>query len=274
MIGNLPKFLIIRFAPGAAGNMLASFLQCSPEVAHWNEHQQLLKPNNNWLEYFQHVFPNNVNRWLYHEPVGQLNWGTREIFSAKYPRGNNLSAEEFLKLENIHCNDYYHKQKKIGRWLPVFWHKEIMPEYFQHGRSLTVKIDPASVRWFDHAVYQKHHQIIDNNHSIKVRLLEHRPEIVPKNFRDDAQFEQTWDSFRQFVKERIVDNPFRKQYQQPDLMPAWQIKGTVINLSDLLIVDNFYQTYIKICQHFEITPILKKDEVTSLHSYWRNLHAI
>lgn len=270
---NLPKYLIIRFAPGAAGNMLSSLLQCSPEVAHWDESQQKIKPKNQWLNYFQQVFPTDIDKWLYHEPIGRLKWGTRDIFSAKYPRGNELSVTEFLKLEQIHCNKYYHQQKSIGNYLPVFWHKECLPAYFENSFAILIRIDSGSLRWFDHAVYHKHHKIVQaNRDGVLVQLLENRPDIVIKQFKYNAEFEKRWPTFRNFVRERISKNPFRSQYQHPESMPRWHIPDLMVNLSELLCKDKILNVYSKTCDFLKITPVLSESELTLLHGYWIDLH--
>lgn len=272
---SLPKFLILRFAPGAAGNMISSLLQCSPEVAHWSPEEQRKKPNNNWLEYFQRAFPKQLDKWVYHEPVGQLNWGTREIFSAKYPRGNDISTKDFFTLEKVHCNHYYHQQKKLGSYLPIFWHKTDMPEYFTNGKAIIVKIDKESLRWFDRAVYHKHYKIKKlDKQGIQVQCLEHRPEIVPKRFRNMVQFEQRWPSFRSFVAETIFDNPYRALYQTPELFAAWPIPTLTIKLTQLLDPNQIFTCYQDICGFLNISASLSAREISLLHSYWRNLHAV
>lgn len=273
MIG-VPKFLILRFAPGAAGNMLAGFLQCSPEVAHWDPTQQLQKPNNSWAHYFQQVFTSDLSRWVYNEPSAQLQWGTRKIFSAKYPRGNDISLKTFLELEQSQCTLYYHQQKKSNRYLPIFWHKQIMPEYFQNSRSLIIKIDNSSLRWFDHAVFYKHYNIISTcRNRVRVELLENRPEIVPDQFRTQVDFMKEWPSFREFVREKIYQNPYRAQYRLPESMTSWNIPTMTVSLSALLDNKQIYQEYCNICHFFQITQSLCEKELTSLHAYWKNLHA-
>lgn len=267
--------MILRFAPGAAGNMLASILQCSPEVAHWSADQQCQKPNNAWTDYFRQVFTPDINRWVYYEPCGQLQWGTRKIFSAKYPRGNKISLEDFLELEQSQCNSYYHQQKQANRYLPIFWHKEIMPEYFKNSRSLIIQLDDASLRWFDRAVYHKHYKIIStrDDNKVRVQLLENRPEIVPDKFQTQVDFEKEWPSFRKFIQEKIYQNPYRAQYRLPHVMSSWNIPSMTVPLSALLDHEQIYHQYCGICDFFDISVCLSKKECESLHAYWRGLHA-
>jgi hypothetical protein len=269
-----PKFLVVRFAPGAAGNMITSLLQCSPEVAHWDPGQQYQKPKNNWIDYFKKVFPTQINTWLYHEPVGQLHWGTREIFSAKYPRGNDIGLDQYLDLEKIHCTDYYHEQKNAGRYLPIFWHKKFMPEYFNNSKSLIIKLDDHCLRWFDHAVYKKHYEIISSSEKeVNVRLLQNRAEVVPKSFHGTVEFTKTWPSFKEFVKQMIYNNPYRAQYRSLEQIGTWNIPSVSVNLSSLLDKDKIYDSYCTICEFLQISKSLSRSELQLLHTYWRGLHA-
>jgi hypothetical protein len=270
----LPKFLVIRFAPGAAGNMLTSMIQCSPEVAHWDEQQESIKPNNNWLAYFESCFPREINKWLYYEPIGQLNWGTRNIFSAKYPRGNNFTVDEFLEQEKIYCNQYYHQQKNQKKYLPVFWHKEIMPEYFINSKSICIELDQPALRWYNHAVYKKHYRIINLSRDKRctVEILQNRPQIVLPQYRGQVEYTKTFDSFRQFVNQCIVQNPFQMMFRQANQLPAWPIDNLQLTLSTLLDTEKFLKKYFEICEFLEITPVLTKSVFSQMHNYWKNLH--
>lgn len=255
--------------------MLISLLQCSPEIAHWDPKCQAQKPQVNWLEYFQEVFPVEVHRWVYHEPISRLAWGTREIFSAKYPRGDDLTAEEFLDLEENVCNKWYHANKNAGRYLPIFWHKKNMPKYFANSKSVIIRLDRKSLRWYDHAVYHKHHQVIHRDATkITVRLLENRPEVVLPQFRKAVDFERSWPTFREFVRERILDNAFRHLYCNINSIPPWPIPTTSVDLSDLLDRDRIVKCYHFLCEQLAVTPVLNDSKIHSLHSHWRNLHAI
>lgn len=270
-----PKFFVVRFAPGSAGNMISSLLQCSPEIAHWNPRQQRLKPHNSWIDYFKKVFPTDPHKWVYHEPVGQLFWGTREIFSAKYPRGNDIDIPRYLELEQQHCTEYYHEQKNADRYLPIFWHKKFMPEYFARSRSLVIKLDSSCLRWYDHAVYNKHYLITESTKKhIKVRSLQNRPEVIPKTFHDPVDFETIWPNFRTFVREVIYQNPYRAQYQHMDQIGHWSIPTHVVNLSALLDKGKIYGTYCDICDFLQVSRSLSRSQLALLHNYWRDLHAL
>lgn len=228
-----------------------------------------------WLSYFHQAFPRDTSQWLYHEPIGQLNWGTRKIFSAKYARGDDLDIQRFLQLEQEHCDQFYHEHRQQDRYLPVFWHKSNMPCYFARSKSIVIRIDPASLRWYDHAVYHKHHSILaQDRDGVLVRLLENRPEVVIPEFKNAVDFERRWPSFRAFVEERILGNPFRYQYRHTESMPAWSIPSVQIDLSDLLDKTRIGYVYHQLCGALEITPVLDNPALVQLHGYWRDLHAI
>jgi len=270
----LPKFLIIRFAPGAAGNFVSSILQCSQSIAHWSQQQELQKPNNNWLEYFINVFPQKLDEWIYKEPIGQLNWGTRRIFSQKYQRGNNLTVEEFLQQEATYCNEYYHCQKQKELWLPIFWHKNHMPEYFKNSTTVTIHLDQPSLRWYDHCVYYKHHQIFKQDSAgIHVRLLENRPDFVLPEFKNTAEYEKIYPTFKLFVQDRILNNEFKNIFKDNNNIKSWSIPNIDLNLTDVLDVDKFYKIYQIICYQLSINDQLPVDTFSILHQYWRKLHA-
>ena len=270
----LPKFLIIRFAPGAGGNFLSSILQCSQSVAHWSESQELQKPYNNWLAYFTSVFPQKLDEWIYKEPISQLNWGTRKIFSQKYQRGNNLTVDEFLQQEVTYCNEYYHYQKQKKVWLPIFWHKNHMPEYFKNSKTVTIHLDQRSIRWYDHCVYYKHHHVFkQDQYGIHVKLLENRPEFVLQEFKNSVEYEKIYPTVKSFVTERITNNEFRNIFKNVNNIESWSIPNINITLTDVLVVDTFYKVYQSLCDQFDINDPLSLDTITLLHQYWRKLHA-
>jgi len=270
----LPKFFVVRFAPGAAGNFVSSIVQCSREVAHWSQEQQIKKPNNDWLTYFQSVYQPDFKIWLFKEPLSQLDWGIKDIFSSKYPRGNNLTVEEFLQQEKQKCNAYYHDQKAKDVYLPVFWNKTHVPVYFKNSVSVTILLDEKSMRWYDHCVYYKHHQIVDVcNKEVTVKLMENHPSKVLPAFADQNEYEKVYPSFKSFVKDRIVDNPFRNTFRNHTLMNQWTLKNVNINLSDVLDAVRFYKAYTAICDTLGIQDRLSEEVVVMLHTHWRGLHA-
>jgi len=270
-IANLPKFLIVNFAQGAAGNFLSSILQCSNNIAHFSKIDHTSKPNTNWLLYFNKIFTKNYSTWLDLEPGSQFNtWGTRQIFSQTYPRGNNLSIEEFLKLEKENCSKYYFECKEQGLFIPIFWHKKEMPEYFANSIRLIINIDNESRRWYSHSFYKKHFSILEsNNQHIKIADLSHRPNFSIYNF--ENEYILTYKNFRSFVKDKIINANQRKDFLNLKNIYEWDIDSYKINLSDILDLQSFIVRYQSICNHFNFDQI-DTNTVQELHNYWINCH--
>ena len=272
-MSDLPKFLIIRFAPGAAGNLISSLLQCSKEVAHLSEEWQSLKPDVNWLRYFQQVFKPNYRNWTEIEPTAYFNWGTKSIFSSKYDRGNNLSIDDVFNLEKIHCSDYYFASKQQGLMQPIFWNKNVMPAYFYNSSSVTINIDKESLRWYDRSRYKKHFVVSPNaDKSVTVEHCEHKPSLaVNTNYHYHNEYISTYPSFKTFVREKIINYSFRNNFLNLSNVQEWPINNVNIDLSDLINPDRLFDAYIKICNKLNITPV-KKDTILSLQQYWLDCH--
>jgi len=268
---NLPKFLVVSFAHGAAGNFLSSILQCSNHVGHCSELENINKPDNNWLEYFNKIFKRDYSSWLDLEPSSQFNnWGTRHIFSQTYPRGSDLSIKEFLELEKKHCSDYYFNCKKHNLFIPMSWHKKEMPEYFANSVRLIINIDKKSQRWYSHAFYKKHFNILEcNEQGIKVADNNHRPQFAMPNFNNE--YILSYKNFRSFVKDKISNFDQRKDFSDLKNIHPWNIKSYTINLSDILDPDSFILQYQNICNYFNFDQIATST-VQELHKHWINCH--
>jgi len=267
---TLPKFLIFRFAPGAAGNFVSSMLQCSPEVAHMSSEEQSNKPNNNWIQYFKKVFHDDLANWTYKEPSSVYNWGTKNIFSQKFARGNDLTIDQFHKLETKYCSKHYHNAKTDGLFIPIFWHKNIMPGYFANSVSVTIDIDNKfAQRWFHRARYNKHYNVNVTETGIEVDIMENRPDYQVAGFYNPTSIQ--FANLYEFVREEIIKDKFRQNFINLQNVTEWSIPNITINLSDVLST-SFVNVYYSICAQYNITPLTPTIEVIKLHEHWMNCH--
>jgi hypothetical protein len=267
---NLPKFLIFRFAPGAAGNFVSSMLQCSPEVAHMSSEEQSNKPNNNWIQYFKKVFHNDLANWTHKEPSSVYSWGTKNIFSQKFNRGNKLSVKQFERLENQHCTDAYHDAKQKKLYIPIFWHKNHMPVYFANSITVTIDIDTKFAgRWFNRARYKKHYNAKYNHSGITVDIMENRPNYQVAGFTNPSA--KQFSTLYQFVREEIINDVFRQNFTNLQNVTSWNIPNVHLNLSHIL-TDKFANQYHRICGFYNLTPIRNTIEVIQLQEHWLNCH--
>jgi len=269
-LSDLPKFLIFRFAPGAAGNFVSSMLQCSPEVAHLDLHEQQNKPHNNWPQYFAKVFYKNLANWTLHEPSAVYNWGTKNIFSQKFDRGNTLDTQEFLRLEKLHCTEHYQHAKSKNLYIPIFWHKNYMPQYFANSVSITINLNNKfAQRWFHRARYCKHYNVSQQNRKVVVDIMENRTNYQVAGFSNPTT--KQFDSLRQFVQNEIIDDPFRINFIGCQNVQRWTIPNIDINLSSILS-DSFINDYHKICGFYNLTPITDTVVTMQLHQHWLDCH--
>lgn len=269
-MSDLPKFLIFRFAPGASGNFVSSMLQCSPEVAHLDPHEQKNKPHNNWLRYFAKVFRNDLANWTHYEPSSVYNWGTKNIFSQKFNRGNTIGTQEFLELEKKHCSKHYQYAKSKNLYIPIFWHKNYMPQYFANSVSVTIDINNKfAQRWFNRARYRKHYNLSQQNGKIVADIMENRPNYQVSGFNNPTT--KQFDSLRQFVQHEIIDDPFRINFTGCQNVQRWTIPNININLSSILS-DSFINDYHRICDFYDLTPLRDTIITMQLHQQWLDCH--
>ena len=269
-MSDLPKFLIFRFAPGAAGNFVSSILQCSPEVAHMSPGREHSKPNVDWISYFKSVFNNDLANWTHNEPSSIYNWGTKNIFSQKFDRGNKLTTQEFLNLEKIHCTGHYRYAKSQQLYIPIFWHKNYMPKYFANSVSVTIDINNKfAQRWFHRARYCKHYNVSKQNGKIVTKIMENRPDYQVGGF--DNPTTKQFNSLRQFVQNEIIDDPFRTNFLNCQNVQRWNIPNIDINLSSIL-TDKFINDYHRICGFYNLTPIRDTIVAMELHQHWLGCH--
>jgi len=271
MTYQLPKFLVVRFAPGAGANFLSSLLQCSNGVGHLDENREHKKHQQDWLGYFRDVFVSKLNQWVYHEPLSLQSFGTRNIFSASYPRGNDLTLHQFQELEQQFCSDYYWRLREQDRFITVFWHKAHVPIFFARASYINILLDPASLRWFDRAHYHKHFELTRHDQGLRVKNLEHRPSAAPTTWQGQNEFITEWPSLRAFVREKIHGNPWRARYLDPAYLPLDSQPQHTLYLSDILQFDRLWPHYRALCEFLQIEPCSAR-LIHDLHQHWISCH--
>lgn len=268
---SLPKFLVIRFAPGSGANFLTSVLQCSPQVGHWRSDLEHNRSNADWLEYFAQSFSPDFDNWLINEPVANQRLGTREIFSAWYDRGNDLSVTEFNTLEQKYCSELYFELKLKDSFIPIYWHKSIFPAYFSNATFINIVLDRASLKWFDRSLYKKHYKVVSQqDRHVIVQHNRHRPSIVPQSFKGSNEFRKTYCSFKEFIRDEIISNPWREFYQSPKFDSGGRPEYSLA-LGDLLNFTRFKKKYKQLCDVLVLTPV-NDDLLEQLHTQWRSCH--
>jgi hypothetical protein len=149
MINSKIPLLFVRYAPGAAGNFLISILQTSNKLPCWDIQVENSKSTLQFEEFFKNWFskcfqPDLENHIKYepHHPY-QL-----DFVSAKHPRGDDLSVEEFIEelknrqdqlfLSNIQC-----QQQTVMRL-----NKSNVPRWGLGNPIINIVVDSLSKKWF------------------------------------------------------------------------------------------------------------------------------
>lgn len=261
-----PKFIVVRFAPGAAGKFLSTLLMGSNDVAHYDPNVTTLEEK---IAYFKASFPPDLSQWLLTEPSDKATWGTTFI-SNKHERGNNLSMQEFIDLAATHCTPLYHKAVNDDKYIVVVWHKNVIPEYFANSKIITIAIDDNSKKWFHRALWYKHFEKVGN----KIHLKTNDPKCIKKEIRDIlASFNvpaYVEESFCSFVKNNVIKSDLTLLFS--NVIKLQEVKNDVIiQLSSLLYEEHCVATVRHIASVLKIAPI---DEIYIRESfrYWRNLH--
>ena len=149
MINSKIPLLFVRYAPGSAGNFLISILQTSNKLPCWDIQVENSKSTLQFEEFFKNWFskcfqPDLENHIKYepHHPY-QL-----DFVSAKHPRGDDLSVEEFIEelknrqdqlfLSNIQC-----QQQTVMRL-----NKSNVPRWGLGNPLINIVVDSLSKKWF------------------------------------------------------------------------------------------------------------------------------
>ena len=269
---NYPKFLVIRFPFGAAGNFVASCLQCSVGVGHWSPDMETAKPDTDWLGYFKSVFTPNYSEWMTNEPSSRYSLGVKEIFSSYYERGNDIEGDRFTAAESA-CHPHYFDLRSQDKYIPIFWMKPFFPAYFERATFVDIFLDDDSIRWYDKAHYKKHFKIIHEGEKLKVFNMRHLPSLIPSAFKGTNQYITYFDSFREFVKQEIIDNPVKDLFRDADAFDdcSGDRPRHSMFLSDVLDREKFISHYYQICDMLAVSP-LSLSIISELHKLWLECH--
>lgn len=260
-----PHFIIVRFAPGAAGRFLTTMLMGSDDVAHYNPHCKTIEEK---LNYLKTSFTQDLDRWLLTEPSDKIAWGITFV-SNKYPRGNDLSKEQFETLSKEHCTTWYFQNVALGKKIIIPWNKSNIPVFYQ-GSSISIIIDKPSRRWFNRAHWIKHYGLVNG----KIHLKEndpavHRPPLdeIVRQFNNPIYSEE---KFIPFVKKNVIVSPISKLFYDKDNLDHYENDITV-NLSSLLEEEQCIAVINSICNHLQLKPI-DPNYLRKGFNHWRKLH--
>jgi hypothetical protein len=136
------KWIILQYRPGSGGKMLLLCLMTIESIAHWDpevEYNNITHTES--LSKYWHS-----NKWLTTEPLVQ--WHSK-FYSRMYPRGNDITLNQYNDLMNQYADDHFKKCWSSGKFILDFSHKTHIPTW--HNGSMFLKLDAM----YDDPIYKK-----------------------------------------------------------------------------------------------------------------------
>lgn len=263
-----PKFLMVQYAPGAAGKFLSSLLMSSPSIAHFDPDVQKNKSIDNCVDYVRNHFTKDIDKWILQEPNHVAAWNLHFI-SSKYDRGDNLTTNEFCSLAEQHASDYFCSAVNDGKIIPSIWHKTNTPEFFNNALFVTVILDKPSLKWYHRSIWYK----LFGTKNGKIHLKANDPELNPpmreyfKKFKNPIYVDEP---FYSFVKHNILKNKFKSGFMTTGSFTNHN-QHAFVYLSELLDIDLCVEMIDRICQKFNLEPI-PIDIIKQGHAHWIACH--
>jgi len=261
---QLPKFLIVRYTHGSAGTFLTSILQSSLSVAHCDPEVAANRNKENYLRFIKKHFTKDMYHWLANEPRPQ-NVFNLHFISARFPRGDNLSSEEFLKLCQSDASERFWQAVDNNQSIPMIWCKKFIPAFFDNPKVVTIIIDKKANKWFHRALWYKKYGIRDQ----KIHLKDDDPYFNPcraehyKKFNNPYLLDQHPISF---IKKNIIKSEEKKLFSDAENFNDVEC-GEHVFLSEILDEDLLVKAVNRICKNLNLLPI---DEgiIRDLFRHW------
>ena len=205
----MTKWLVVHYAPGAAGRLLICYLGTHPQIASFNQSEQ------SHIDWFKSTYDVELKysfrNWTNLEPYEP--WGIKKYVSSKYPRGDNIDSVA-IDLPN--------------KWIPLVWHKDYTAKFMKRYYAVNIVNDPDSLTWFHKSVWRKLFHAIKNDKGYLIYDQSHRPKDA-MTIKFDNQYELQVKNLHTFIKERIINNPDNIKFRKKNRFA----QGIDINLTDL-----------------------------------------
>lgn len=263
-----PTFLIVRQAPGSAGNFLISLLQCSTSMLHNNSKVETNKTNNSCLSFFKEHYTNDTYHWLLNEPRPQNSLNLHFI-SASYSRGDDLTFDAFMNLCREEATLSFWQGVHNNKLIPMIWCKPTIPNFFINPKIVTIIIDNKAVKWFHRAVWYKRYGIKDG----KIHIKADDPLFNPYRSNYINKFKNPYlvdENPIGFIKKNIINNKLKRTFMDIDnflKLPNQEF----VNLSELLDEDLLVVAINRICTNLNLNPV-SESLIRSAHQHWSSCH--
>jgi len=272
--------LFVRYAPGACGTFLLTVLSSSDAVACWCPDLQRQKGTadfpRKFLQWFQSRFTTDLDQHLKHEPHHPYKL---DFFSAKYHRGDDIEAQNFL--HNLETRDDKHFLHNIKHNIltPLRLNKSVVPKFGLNNKVINIYIDAASKKWLHRTRFIK---LFAKDKDGYVLKEQHPDYLAAKNY--TTQFNnvyQVTDSHHGFVKRYVINDATVKIMSDRDaivehasnrdcsqhwvnlseLLQPQSAAQCMMTLSQALKLDLDKDLVARCCEHYyetNVMPMLKK----------------
>lgn len=259
---------MVNYAPGSAGKFLTSLLMSSASLAHFDPVVESNKTADACINYIQQRFSKNLSSWIKFEPNHGTAWNLHFV-SGKYPRGDDLTIDQFIKLATDSATDHFCHSVNQDKIIPSVWHKVNVPDFLSNSMFVTIIIDPLSIKWYHRAVWFKLYDFING----RIYIKNNDPKLNPAMAQYCQKFNNpiySDDKFFTFVKRDIINDSFKKTFlSQENFVPCH--RREFILLSDLLNYQKCQTIVNQICNRFNI-DLVPPEVVLHGHQHWLSCH--
>lgn len=252
---NKLPILFLRYAPGASGNLFISLLQTSSRISCWDLEVEQGKNTPEFVEkfkcWFEKCFQSDLENHLKHEPHHPYHL---DFFSAKHPRGNEITATQFIDNLISRNDQRFIDNINSGKLTVLRLNKPEIPIFAQETTVVNVIVDPPSKKWF----YQIRMLKLFGQDSQGWISKENHPEFLSSKFKkilfeNQYCFKVSKFTFlKKFVVGEAAIRPFFKEstlLNDPSNKTCRQIS---LNLSVIFNQEMFVLTMIDLFQQLDL----------------------
>lgn len=271
------NFIVTRFPKGGAGRLFSCCLQLSPDISSWcveslNLDKESKEFQSLMLNYFEKCFPFDNLSHLRNEPDIPY---VCDFYSATYPRGEDVTIDEYVNFQKKNKIDYYSIETKKNKLINLFLHKLTVPDFLKKSIIINIVIDNNNAHeTIAKLFWLKHYNIIDEN---TIDCLSDNPKFgnklrsqVIKKYNNQSKIKVK--SIRQFYFDNIFNNEdlikFKNKQSIVEDQSNRHCKQEFINFSDVFDTEKCLEQINKILEKNHLRKIASEETFILLHNNW------
>lgn len=131
------RWVILQYLPGSGGKFLCSALMTIDRISHWDYRVETgLMSFKDWVN--TQWLKTNSDKWIAFEPLHD--WHTT-FFSRTFPRGNDITLEQYNNLMNETASQYLKNVWRSDKLLLDFLNKAEWPRWWANSKHITLSAD-------------------------------------------------------------------------------------------------------------------------------------